>query len=977
MTPEERAARRKELAGKAQVWIELHPWFALGVVLSVVLTAGVAPIRAILLDLPSASVWLRLDRNSLLALGLWIYTVLLAGGWLLAVAVTQSDPSTPGRWTGWRARVASVPHVLAGGMERWLFLPLSRLRRGARWLIGAAVLALGSLWWLGAAASSEVVDVIGPLSAGWGISAMCLGAWLLLARIDPGLPAHGWGRGSKLAGRALILLQVSTLIGHLMWQLADSPDTALTWRLFTFWAISHATMTIVLVGQVVDGFGRTLVHRLALGVPLLLAVFCGVAMDVPIGHVEARTEIPTASRDQGWGAVPSEGPAPDEAWFDAVEARLDRIPPDEPVLFVAAAGGGSRSALYATLVLESLERTPPEGSYGDWAEPEEEGSLADRVLFISSVSGGSVAAAHFAYGGDDTPLRTPTNTIPKELQLHFLTELDTLCSSIAQGCAAEREVLPPFGDRACRVEARLCLSPQAELPESAAGFDRQRYAANPADTPWPVGSRRFDDLATDFNAPMLRGLVGPAIERGESMTHFWRAQFGWHQRYLASTPGERPVLLVNLTDALTGNRVVASFPPVPAGFRGTGPESYARGMADLHPELEVQLEEAVRMSANFPWGFDVPLLGLGPEEQRIRAIDGGVLDNTGVDTFAVLLERLEELSHPAHAGEHPEWLSERAGELLEELAERGVIVLEIDSGAKPEPPGMVSALLANATYPVQSLNVSSYVRATEATSDHVEAMGAILDRKHDDAVAARHREEGSTRPPQRLAGDRLIHVKYVLDTERIMTAWALTPTQKGQLLARFLAEDTGQRTRTRAAFERLQGRNRGECRLIIQAHEDEELADLLRALAQDQDDSRRAEEEAVLHDADVRRRIYDGAPPPPEPVETLSAEGWIRLGVYPARDASELVETFCPVEGETRWFHLAVGADQERAPEELEGGRFTVAETVLMYAEPPDLSVSMLAPTRLLHPGDWVAVQELRFIEGSDLVFARVSTTGR
>lgn len=797
----------KKLVGRAHAWIELHPWFTLSVVVSALLTFGVGPIRAILFDLPASTVWLRADRDSLLALGLWVWVILLAVGWIFALRIAIADPASHEDRQGLIGRLRDIPYRIAEQLERFVFGPVSRLSGRVRRVGGAATIAAGSLWWLGIA-KTEMFAMMGPLTAGWGIGAMLAGGWLMLSAFtpEPELSPPGRARATMVAGRSLVMALFSTSVGHLMWYLAASPDTALTWRLFTFWAISHSTLTIVLGAQVVDALGRNLVERLVLGVPAVLLVVGSLAIDVPIGHVEAAPDEPTPSRAQGWAPVDSDpATALDLAWFDAVEARLARIPEDEPILFVAAAGGGSRSALYATLVLESLERTPTHGDYGDWTEAEEDRSLADRVLFISSVSGGSVAAAHFAYGleASTDELRAPTNTIPKELRLHFLAELEKLCGSIETSCEAEQAVFED-GDRACRVDARLCREPDPAHPETTAGFDRKLYADNAMKPPWPVGSARFDDLATDFNAPMLRGLVGPAIERGESMSQFWRRRFGWNERYAAAQAGDQPVLLVNITDALRGTRIVASFPRMPRGLLGvrSDPHVYALALPDLHPQLHVQLEEAVRMSANFPWGFDVPLLGLGPQEGRIRAIDGGVLDNTGIDTFAVLLERLEYFTHVSQTGADESELARRAAALIDTLARRGVIVLEIDSGAKPEEPSVLAESLANATVPVQSLSVASAVRSSAATRDHVTRMSAVLDRRHDQILTDDESTGAGVRPPERLAGTRLVHVKYVLDTERIMTAWALTPTQKGQLLARFLAEASGRERAGRSSSSR-------------------------------------------------------------------------------------------------------------------------------------------------------------------------------
>ena len=78
------------------------------------------------------------------------------------------------------------------------------------------------------------------------------------------------------------------------------------------------------------------------------------------------------------------------------------------------------------------------------------------------------------------------------------------------------------------------------------------------------------------------------------------------------------------------------------------------------------------MSANFPWGFDLPELGRSDAE--VLTIDGGVLDNTGIDTYKILLDRLELIADPNTLAKYPAELQRRAKDLLAELARRGIVI---------------------------------------------------------------------------------------------------------------------------------------------------------------------------------------------------------------------------------------------------------------------------------------------------------------
>lgn len=75
------------------------------------------------------------------------------------------------------------------------------------------------------------------------------------------------------------------------------------------------------------------------------------------------------------------------------EAEGDRLDFGETAVALSFSGGGTRAAAFAHGVLEALHHQEVPDARG--------GSLAERVPFVSAVSGGSVAAAYFAYRGPD------------------------------------------------------------------------------------------------------------------------------------------------------------------------------------------------------------------------------------------------------------------------------------------------------------------------------------------------------------------------------------------------------------------------------------------------------------------------------------------------------------------------------------------------------------------------------------------------
>ncbi len=425
---------------------------------------------------------------------------------------------------------------------------------------------------------------------------------------------------------------------------------------------------------------------------------------------------------------------------------------------------------------------------------------------------------------------------------------------------------------------------------------------------------------------------------------------------------------------MRGTRLVAGFPQLPPGLIGiradapTGDEAArfsvadAASLTDIDPFLTVDVEEAVRMSANFPWGFDLPTVGIEGRGRAVRVVDGGVLDNTGIDTIYQLLLGLERISDERQsAGLRPS-LRTRATALMDELASRGVVLLEIDSGAKPEQPGMVTKALSNVLLPVHSLSMSGFVRASETTSSYIEVMEQLLTRHAARRLrAARPDSEREDRLPDgALVGRRFDHVVYVLNTEGLMTSWGLAPTQKGELVARFLAEDASQRLALRDAIEAIEGANQAACllartraggpvltRLFTGIYDEwDDLGRLERATMDDEDEQRRQTYDVALGDADPK----GGIPPNTRPLR-----GWYPIGLFQPQFAPAPVgETDADTTGTPslvpstqcggtpghlgpgHWLLSRVDAARDLAPGDLVGHRFELLRPALLREAPPD-----------------------------------------
>lgn len=389
------------------------------------------------------------------------------------------------------------------------------------------------------------------------------------------------------------------------------------------------------------------------------------------------------------------------------------------------------------------------------------------------------------------------------------------------------------------------------------------------------------------------------------------------------------------------------------------------------------------MSANFPWGFGLPKVE-GPDGD-ILLLDGGVLDNSGLDTLAVLFERMLYLAEHATGKDTP-GLHERSRRLLNAIAPRGVVVLEIDSGAKPEAPGFITRGLSELLMPVHSLNTSAFARAVSASEANIQRINGVLEAWAQRMVATNtlfwpdpdvaddhcNLAEGDTPTNLDVIGTRVEHVVYALDTESIITSWALTPEQKAQVIARFLNEDATQRLELKDAYEDMRGESELMRMTARSALDSPELADLFETLAWDRRHLHSLKEASVAAETQRRSQSRSGGP-----VTTKDArvdEGWALIGtVYQGVWQSSAMPFGVT---EDVWHDIAT-------PFELH-----VTEPLLVRTSRPDLgNQGWSFPSGLVEVGGCVQVEEtcrLSYLnavacteqtlvpEVPELVFARV-----
>ena len=223
-------------------------------------------------------------------------------------------------------------------------------------------------------------------------------------------------------------------------------------------------------------------------------------------------------------------------------------------------------------------------------------------------------------------------------------------------------------------------------------------------------------MSIDFMAPLLRGVLTMRLERGEAVAHFWRDKFAWQNEFdTTERKAKRPLVVLNATDVQSGERVGMGFPALPAGLL-----TPARVTADLSPGLRINLADGVRTSANFPYGFEYVKLGDRPYE----LIDGGVVDNTGLDTLTLVLEGLGRTATDPKMSKEDRALAERA---RDGLRDRGLLVVEIDAGARPEKPKGLAAHVPSLSKPLEALGRAGHRNSAALRARWLERLKTAID----------------------------------------------------------------------------------------------------------------------------------------------------------------------------------------------------------------------------------------------------------
>ncbi|WP_404364312.1 patatin-like phospholipase family protein [Corallococcus coralloides] len=756
MTPQDTPSpRRSSVMRKVERFIAPRPNTLAASVLCLVVLSAVPQVANIFLQLPVKA--LGVSWNGFLAGTFILYVVMLLGiysfGALWLVAPRRTAPlwskSLP-RLEGVRKRldrVVSWPARLPEDTPP----PLQQLpKKTVAVLSVVAVLATAVLAW----------PHTPPLRRLWpeGDPAPRMLAGLLLVNMLCGLFARGLltrnqgrtlGWWTEVICRFAKLSLVSYLIGETIWLLVPMvPDFSL--RLYSIWAVCHLLFILVALARLMDE-SRRLFRRLTLGIATaLLAVTCMGLLDTESPIAPLHPSLPESTPAQATGdEPPTDAPSENtliEEWLSAAEARLGEMC-EGPAIIVAAAGGGSRAAIFATLALESLAREPLVDSEATDAKCKN-GRLSQQVFMLSGVSGGSLASAHFAH----------------RLQLPSPNRYDNLINDLKNAPGQEL---------------------RAFLSASNCGG-----SSHAEGNLWPLERLAVDEMLTDFNAPILRGVVLLGVGRGESLAKYWKEAFQWNDQPVS--PQVPPLLFLNTANVATGERVIVGKPPLPPALATApiGPVGRrAQSISDYVPGHDISLADGVRLSANFPWGVDISYVARG-SEQRLSLIDGGIYDNTGLDTISLVLNKLNEMATQSASSQSEGTPHARARALLANLRKRRIIVLEIDSGAKPQELAGVARMLRPLFAPGAAMSFASHSYARQMVDLQLDSIRKALSGPEGYAAnVVEHRTflykplTGASTPssPSQCNEEQ--------DLNPIMTAWALGPEDKARLIRIFLEQE--------------------------------------------------------------------------------------------------------------------------------------------------------------------------------------------
>jgi predicted chitinase len=351
---------------------------------------------------------------------------------------------------------------------------------------------------------------------------------------------------------------------------------------------------------------------------LLLIVFAFAFFDLNDDH-----RVRSLTDETKSGAIQPLAADEFEKWY---ENRLPALASydDYPVYIVASEGGGIYAAYQTAIFLARLYDYCP--------------AFNEHLFAISSVSGGSLGAAAYAAALNAVE-SYPTPKQPATSQLDVPNDP---CPKVTEYLSGEKPIPTglqepgPMEARVRKIFGSDLLSPllsatlfsdftQAFIPVAINPLDRARSLE--------FAFENSELAMGDQNASYLK----------RDLRSLW------------SPDGRMPALVINTTDAGSGRRVLLS-PFALDNASGSigavieyGDLGRGQDLAKHRNPPIISLSTAALMSARFPWVTPAATIAiadrrLGPQD-KIRLVDGGYVDNSGVETSLDLIESIKQTAN--------------------------------------------------------------------------------------------------------------------------------------------------------------------------------------------------------------------------------------------------------------------------------------------------------------------------------------------
>jgi predicted chitinase len=311
-------------------------------------------------------------------------------------------------------------------------------------------------------------------------------------------------------------------------------------------------------------------------------------------------------------------------WLEQRRSKSSSGGEEFPVFVVSAQGGGLYAAHNTATFLARMQDLCP--------------AFRNHLFAISSVSGGSVGAAVFATALHASDLETKQGKPVAATQQQ--------CTTIAQFLAGASRVsnLGQAGTIEAKVQSTLSTDYLSPLV-AASLFPDFTQAFVPI--PVPIFDRvRALEFTLENAADRMYG------DTQSSKDNLLRMDYQAHWK----PDNWLPALLLNSTDTGSGKRVVMS----PFDFNAANvKDSDLCMLANLQrPEpdsgqpvqsfaLSFPLSTAAFVSARFPWVMPAATLAINNDcitrHPKARLVDGGYIDNSGVDTALNLMDEIEAI----------------------------------------------------------------------------------------------------------------------------------------------------------------------------------------------------------------------------------------------------------------------------------------------------------------------------------------------